>query len=789
MANSSILHSNLYNGNLSADAVTYLLEKKVDISKNNIHVIFNKTFTREESYMYNILLDKLELSIIDAIKYINEARDYFIDYEISRSMYIKFDRYVNNINNNILNDLIKKPDYNLCLFTDRMLPFYNIESKEWKKAGFDANKEDYPDEIIGDFKMNNSDKDYKDELKLITKNNNFLEVSKLDISEYPDINKYINILEFLINNKLNNQAIIMVCRLMLSYKDCHIIKNKYIWTVLNNVENLKRYCLYYSMYLLRHEETIMFNNISSTDRIIFTLEEAHNMPNYSTIDLDINPYVTQLTDNTHINKTIPFYLCGKRYINNKEEFNKRFKLVTGDIFKGINLRELNASITGSILIPCVLKSPLEHDFDCVQWNRGRENIKLSNYYMIDIHSEQDEAFVNYAEYYYPSYVSLTDADFINEVLLKADSAVENNTSGKINDPGSLQHRSENEAIQYENEAIQYENEAIQYENEAIQYENEAIQYENESTDKATDDNKSTDKATYENESNDKDTDKTTDKTTTDNNIEFDINKVLNNRENKSAVNVNYNKIADIDISITTRDINDFKNKVCILFNKIKENAKHRGDVYINEIITIASIKYKIYGPGIPRPIDVFRIPYEPIKMIKKFHINGVKMYYDGELYLLRSCVSTLISGINENYKWFSCNKSPVDVLLKYAQRGISTILNSKERQSIINYVTINERWRKVFNNIKSTPEKMFCSVTERHAFFRPGLFNSGIRLGLRDFERYRDGIHNNTLSTQYNVFNISDKQIITHTNKKIYPPEYGLINEVVNSMNTSYNTF
>ena len=109
------------------------------------------------------------------------------------------------------------------------------------------------------------------------------------------------------------------------------------------------------------------------------------------------------------------------------------------------------------------------------------------------------------------------------------------------------------------------------------------------------------------------------------------------------------------------------------------------------------------------------------------------------------------------------------------------------RSLISHYVNINERWSTLFKNIKVTPEKMFCTVTERHAFFRPGLFNAGIRVGLRNFERSYDGIYNNTLSTQSDVFNIDDKQIITHTTKKIYQPEYRLINEVINSMNNMNN--
>ena len=709
------LNSNLYKGLLSLDAITYLLEKNVPNTINNGVSEFNKTFNKEESYMYNSLLDKLLLDIDEYIKYIELGREYFTEYDISKLMYVKFDKYVNSINSPVWYNLTKKPDYNLCLFINRMLPFYNTESKEWKKAGIDANKEDYPDEIINDLNISASNKDYKDEIMLINKNNNFLEVSVLDNREYPDLDRYEKILRFLVNIKLKEQAIIMVCRLMLSYKDCHIIKNQYALSLLNDMEELKKYCMYYSMYLLRHEETIMFNNVDTKYRVVFSLKEAASLPNYSMSNLDVSPYVLQLTDNTNIYKTMPFYLYGKRSINSVEEFNKRFNLVTGGIFEGINLRELNAAITGSILIPCVLKSPLEHDFDSVQWNRERKNIKMNHPYMIDMLKNNDEAFINYAEYYYPSYVSLTDEEYIKEVYPSV--AINNKIDGINNLDCGI------------------------------------IKYED------ADGNKQ------------------------HNTSEVEIDKIINNTENKSSINVVYNKLADIDISITTRDINDFKNKVYILFNKIKNNAAHRGEVYINEIITIASVKYKIYGPGIPRPIDVFKIPYEPIKMIKKFHTNAVKMYYDGELYLLRSCVTTLLSGVGENYKWFSCNKSPADVLLKYAQRGITIILNSKERKSILNYINLNERWGQLFKNIKLAPEKMFCSVTERHVFFRPGMFDSGIRLGLRHFERDQEGIYNNILSNESEVFNIDNKQIITHTTKKIYQPEYRLINELVNNMN------
>ena len=57
-----------------------------------------------------------------------------------------------------------------------------------------------------------------------------------------------------------------------------------------------------------------------------------------------------------------------------------------------------------------------------------------------------------------------------------------------------------------------------------------------------------------------------------------------------------NQLADIDISITTRDHDTFKHNTIQLYEAIKKNCEHRGAVYINEVRTLASIKYKIYVP-------------------------------------------------------------------------------------------------------------------------------------------------------------------------------------------------
>lgn len=153
-----------------------------------------------------------------------------------------------------------------------------------------------------------------------------------------------------------------------------------------------------------------------------------------------------------------------------------------------------------------------------------------------------------------------------------------------------------------------------------------------------------------------------------------------------------------------------------LFERIKKNLEFRGEVYITEIYTLSSFKFKIYGPGLTRPIDLFKIPYHASKMVKKFHMPVVRMWYEGMysvertrlglvsetpnshagLKMFDSCVRALLSGVNNSYKWFSCNKITGDIILKYAQRGYTTILNTIERSVINSYLNTSERWGPMF---------------------------------------------------------------------------------------------
>lgn len=206
-------------------------------------------------------------------------------------------------------------------------------------------------------------------------------------------------------------------------------------------------------------------------------------------------------------------------------------------------------------------------------------------------------------------------------------------------------------------------------------------------------------------------------------------------ENQSAPTVKFNLLSDIDISVTTCETAVLKEFVIDLHKHFK--TKTDQHIYITEVRTLASIKYKLHGPGLPRPIDIFKIHYHPAKMVKKFHFNQVKMFYTNDLYMLRSCIVTLLTGVGEAYKWFSCNKVAVDVIMKYAQRGFTVILNKSEKEILKKFIKVSKRWQHL------SDYEVFSCIGPNHAFYRDG--SSGSRKDLKHMTSDRP-IYNNVLS-------------------------------------------
>jgi hypothetical protein len=900
------LLNNIYELCLKSGLTTRMLNGKItskEINHETKTILIVMNFASDQGYLFNYILDRSDISIDDLTIALEKANDYFSEYEISRQSQNVIEKYILGLGRyeRTWSNLTGKPDYNLTRFKSRTLPYFNIECKDWVKANIEALKGEYPTEIVKaavrteQTKIKTADmSEFDDEKHLISRHNNFLEWNILPIDKYPNIDKLIGQILIFAKLGLVRYAYLMTMRLMISPKECHIVRSPALWKWLKplmaenkDLEEMIRYCFSYAMYILRQEETIMFSQVNVKYRVIMTLEEASNLPTFNLSHLERSPYILQLTDGTPLRQTMPFYLSGKRSINSKEEFERRFNIATGGAFTGINLKEIGAAITGSILVPCVQKSPLEIGFEDLDWNFERTQFKVANATMtVPLITPVDWAFFRFLEYYYPSYASLKDADFKTQVLnekapssspvsertgtverdvsepdiveyeddgkviedVKARTAASGtkyatelafikkgkkktstkkkqtmytNTGRKIpkknrkiaasesdeDSDHSAKHDSDNEEVVVEDDSEKDEEGEKEVPVTSTKKQLKVIDpplldkpsVEGTTEDKPTEDKPTEDKPVEDKPTEDKPTEDkpvddkpvddkpVEDKPVEDKPVEDkpttpteDTNPLDKDVENKRVrKGVDYNQLSDIDISITTRDNETFRERALQLYERIKANCASRGPVYIKQIETLASVKYKIYGPGIPRPMDIFRIPYDPAKMVKKFHVHAVKMYYDGDVTMFRSCVACLLSGVGECYKWFSCNKVAADVLLKYAQRGMTIILNERERTALSNYITDSDRWGPMFKTLAIKTDDIYCVVTERHPFFRPGLYESGCRKGLRPFERDLSNLYPNTLVVSIPKSTFPYGEVLVKDTKKIYPPNLALINSAL----------
>jgi hypothetical protein len=656
-----------------------------------------------------------EYDFDEIIEILSTGFVFFENIELTQKTTGKIQNWINRLGRSsyIWNNLTNKPDYNLELQKKRFYPFYRIKSREWKEIAAGARNAEYPPTSSKIFEKGVDDaKDFTEEKTVSQKHNNFMSYPVLNPSKYGNIKKHRTCLRVLVQLGLNHEALEAFLRLCLTPSCCHIIKDKKVWEIVETLmtdapsRNIVMYAVYYSQYIMRHESTKMFSQVNRSYRILFTYEELEAQPDSHTMHIERDPYIQQLPDDTFISQTVPFYLREERLINPIEVFDRRLFLATGGILANVDLKKLGATVSGSILIPCVTVSPLESRFrgvriDPIRKVRGYISTQDSKYYSL---TEQDLNFLSYLEYYYPSYDSLKDHEYVKEVLTE------------------------------KNEKL----------------------------------------------------------------VQFDIKKYIEKKENNEDPNdkdeklPEYNKLADIDISLTTSTFDDFREKAMILFGKINSNVAFRGPVYIIEIETLASFKFKIYGPGLTRPIDLFRIPYDASKMVKKFHVPCVRMWFEGQqivkiqdkkiifehkhpsnsgVYIYDSCVRALKSGINNSYKWFSCNKIPADVLLKYAQRGITTSLNKKERTAMEEYIKLGARWKDLMDCDASMD--IFGMMTKHHKFFHPANFHSGIRMNLRNsFFQEEDAFYSKRQSVNYPEHNtVYGGNLAIKTNSTINPPK------------------
>ena len=155
-------------------------------------------------------------------------------------------------------------------------------------------------------------------------------------------------------------------------------------------------------------------------------------------------------------------------------------------------------------------------------------------------------------------------------------------------------------------------------------------------------------------------------------------------------------LSDIDIAICATSNTEFDEYAVKFFNQIKAKFSDASMTLIIKEFDVKALKgesapehykYRIKSPLIGRDIDVFLIKSSIEKLIQRFHLPCVRLWYDGKtVHMFSSCVCALLSGINYEYNWISQTAKYRSIILKYMFRGYTTILSRREMEDILEYI-------------------------------------------------------------------------------------------------------
>lgn len=233
---------------------------------------------------------------------------------------------------------------------------------------------------------------------------------------------------------------------------------------------------------------------------------------------------------------------------------------------------------------------------------------------------------------------------------------------------------------------------------------------------------------------------------------------LNNKNDQlikgmnKLINIDELRIYIVDDYIEVKDYDKSDNNY--IYDKNENGIDNK-----NCVIKISCFnKFKIKSHLLERPVEIFRIRYkDPFSCVSRFHLNCVRMYYNGSnLYLLPSCYSALTTFINMDYKYFAGIRDPIEILDKYSSRGYGGIYNDTEKIHMLKYNSTLDKWNRIFKLNLNSKVSMI-----NH--FKPLLLSNEIFKVNKYCKNYPDDIYNND-----SFYNNKDNYIITKEDLKNY---------------------
>ncbi len=515
--------------------------------------------------------------------------------------------------------------------------------------------------------------------------------------------------------KLHERQLYDLFNTLLISKDyCHLVLNNSVvldkmQPLINKYYHLYRYLFGYAWMCFYTEECIFKTKTQNDNRYVFDINTASKLPVFPIVnkDLHMNPYLTSLVskkvlDSEHncLSIGMDFDNFDKNFgITTLPEFQRRFNLfTTGDVNKNIfdGIDWTSIAVSGSVIPACMQKkSPL---ISLVSQPEQSENDNLVTFY---------------SHYYPDSDIDLMcNKESVFEFMDKIQDVVKvvNKNVYKTDEIQVIIEPKKTLAIVAH---VDYINEKLSEINKSI---NKQYTYDDLKDNLSAPEVKEYFYKIY------------TDYKTEHNNVQ------RKKYTNNNILYEHFYKVTHIDdmniyIVDNTYDkdttvprdsekyfhLNDFRSED----NKVPFD-KNKMILKISE-----NIKFKIHSNKMLHSIEAFRVKGDSFfSVVARFHLPCVRAFYTGSnIYMLPSCVTAMMTGINIDYKYFAGIRDPIDILNKYRMRGFGTILNDTEKQHMIYYNgSLNNKWNNMFSvNIKNKDSiaKFFGSQNINSNMFKP----------------------------------------------------------------------
>jgi len=484
-------------------------------------------------------------------------------------------------------------------------------------------------------------------------------------------NEYINNMYNLITD--DKMKYMFIHNLLVSREYCHLVINNSILLekikpMVNKYKHVFKYTIGYTWLTMYLEECVIRTKTTEKMRFVFDINTASKLPifPFTYDDLKQNPYITLLINDAEILQQNTFgFSFRENYdgygVCDLETFKKRFNIFTTGDINCDPLKNLDWSkyaVSGSAISACLQKRSLLLDA-LVKKNNNDENLGFKSYIDkyygksdIDLMSNEQSPikFLNDVNTVYDLLkinLNATDQDRSYEcVKTFAVSITEHFFTDYLDDF--------NKTFNLKLTSLEFENMSDSILLKLYIY-NKYVSVKNIYVQRIT------------------------------GTKDFNIN---NKFIDEYIVPYNYQDMNIYKVSSDKYDnynVND--GDIVFYRNDLKKQDTPKYSSQDNKIVIKFSDNIRIKLKCKNTLIEMFRTrEKEFFSTVSRFHFPCVRAYYKGNnVYMLPSCISSMMTGLNTEYKYFAGIRNPNDIINKYTQRGYGVVLNKYELNTWIKY--------------------------------------------------------------------------------------------------------